>query len=265
MDLHLKDKVVVVTGASTGIGRAIALEYLAEGCKVVVCARTQANLDTLVEECRGKGYKDIVAMRADVAEPGDHQMLLEKTVAAFGGLNIWVNNAGIAARVDLINATIADWDRSMNINLRATFLGSQAAARYMKEHGGGVIVNASSIVTRIPSAGTGIYAISKWGVSAFTQVMAAEMAPYNIRVFAFAPGLISTEMTQKRINADRKGQESQIALNRTGTPEEIAPAVVMLSSERSGYFTGATIEISGGKFCVQNPHYGWDKLAAEEK
>ncbi len=258
MDLKLRDKTVVITGGSVGIGKALAMTYLAEGCKVVVCGRNQERLNTFLDDCVRAGYQDAaLTVKADIAKEEEQEALLDAALSRFGRLDIWVNNAGTVSRSPLLEATNEEWDAIMNTNLKAVFSCIKLAAGAMKKNGGGVIVNASSFAARIPLAGTGIYAASKWGVNALTQVAAAELAPFGIRVFAFIPGIIVTEMTRDRIEAAQKTLLDQIPLNRLGTPEEMAPVIAMLSSDLAGYLTGVAVEISGGKFCVQNPSYGW--------
>lgn len=260
MDLKLQDKVVVVTGGSAGIGKALAMTYLTEGCKVAVCGRGQSRLDAFVAECQKAGYtKNVLAIQANIAGEKDRQKVLDETVARFGGLDIWINNAGTNIRNPLLDASMDEWDAVMNTNLKAVFACIKLAGAYMKEHGGGVIVNASSFASRIPLAGTGVYAASKWGVNALTQVAAAELAPYGIRVFAFIPGLIATEITRDRIEANKATLLAQIPLNRLGEPEDLGAVIAMLTSEKAGYVTGVTVEISGGKCCVQNPLYEWER------
>ncbi len=262
MDLNLQNKVAVITGGSAGIGKALALGYLAEGCKVGVCGRNQARLDAFAAECAEAGYSEVLTVRADIVREEDQERLLAETLARFGRLDVWVNNAGVVARSPLLDAGLKEWDAIMNTNLRAVFSCIKLAGSHMKKNGGGVIVNASSFASRIPLAGTGIYAASKWGVNALTQVAAAELAPHGIRVFAFIPGLIVTEITRDRVEANEKALLAQIPLHRLGVPEDLASAVVMLSSEKAGYFTGVTVEISGGKCCVQNPLFGWEQAGA---
>ena len=249
----------MVTGGSTGIGRALALAYLAEGCKVVVSARTQARLDAFMEECQSKGFSQARAVNMDASTVEGNQLLLEKTLEAFGGLDIWINNAGVSMkRTMLMDVSLTDWDYIMNVNLRGVLIASQVAGNYMKEHGGGVIANSSSFAVRVPTAGSGTYAVSKAGVSTLSQIMAAELAPYNIRVFSFIPGMIETDMTKARLSADRKREESLTAMRRVGTPEEVANVVLMMTSGKAGYLTGTAIEISGGRLCVQNPQVVWN-------
>lgn len=259
MDLKLRDKVVVITGGTSGIGKALAMTYLDEGCKVVVCGRNQRRLDAFIDACGEVGRTDGFAIQVDIAKSEDQEKLLAATLSRFGRLDIWVNNAGTVTRSPLLEASLEDWDTIMNTNLKAVFSCIKLAASHMKEHGGGVIVNASSFASRIPLAGTGIYAASKWGVNALTQVAAAELAPFGIRVFAFIPGITVTEMTKDRIESAQDVLLEQIPLNRLGKPKDLAPIITMLTSDLAGYLTGVAVEISGGKYCVQNPLYGWEK------
>jgi len=261
MELQLEDKVVVITGGASGIGKACAMTYLEEGCKVAVCGRSQSRLDSFAQECREAGYTNFFTINADVTDPADRQSILDQTLARFAGLHIWINNAGAVIRNKLMEASLKEWDTIMNTNLQATFACTKLAAGHMKDHGGGVIVNASSFASRIPFAGTGIYAASKWGVNALTQVFAAELAPYGIRVFAYIPGIIVSELTRDRITANKDALLQQIPLNRLGEPEDMAPTIVFLTSDRANYFTGVTVEITGGKCCVQNPLFGWETAA----
>lgn len=258
MDLGLKGKTIVITGGSAGIGKALAMSYLAEGGRVAVCGRSPERLDAFLRECETLGHSEFMTVQVDITDPAGQTKLLESTLERFGRMDIWINNAGTVSRSSLLEADVHAWDSVMNTNLRAVFSCIKLAGSYMKGRGGGVIVNASSFASRIPLAGTGIYAASKWGVNALTQVAAAELAPFNIRVFAFIPGLIATEITKDRIEASKDSLLAQIPLNRLGAPEDIADVIVMLTSEKAGYFTGGTIEISGGKCCVQNPRYGWE-------
>jgi 3-oxoacyl-[acyl-carrier protein] reductase len=174
-------------------------------------------------------------------------------------LDIWINNAGAVVRKPLLDVSGDEWDRVMNVNLRAVWQCGVLAARHMRQHGGGVIVNASSFGSRIPIAGNAPYAASKFALNGLTQAMAAEFAADRIRVFAYIPGMIDTDMTAGRLSSPevRTRLAGQAVLNRLGAPEDLAPIIVMLTSELAGYLTGVTVEISGGKFCVQNPLYAW--------
>lgn len=260
MDLDLREKVVVITGGGSGIGKSAAMSYLAEGSRVVICGRTQSKLDAFEKECSDAGYADFMAVQVDVTKREQQERLLQKTVERFGGLDIWINNAGTNIRKPLLEASESDYDTVMNTNLKALFTGMQIAGTYMKEHGGGVIVNLSSFASRIPFAGTGVYAATKWGVNALTQVGAAEMAPYGIRVFGVIPGIIVSDMTRDRLEKSKDALLSQIPLNRLGEPDDLGPIIAFLSSGKGGYVTGVNIEISGGKCCVQNPLFEWDRM-----
>ena len=258
MDMGLHGKVVGITGGTAGIGKACAMQYLEEGCSVAVCGRDAAKLEKFEEECDAAGYANVLCRQADIAVPDEVDGFVAAVIAKFGKIDIWYNNAGFGVRKALLDVTLEEWDGLMHVNLRATLYASQLIARHMIARGGGVIANASSFTSRLPVAGNGPYSVSKWGVTALTKVLAAELAAYNIRVFAYVPGMIVTELTKERVEKQRDYLSGQCALNRLGNPAELAPILVMLTSDRGSYFTGDTIDITGGKFCVQNPRYSWD-------
>ena len=260
MDLQLGGKVVAITGGTTGIGKACALEYLKEGCSVAVCSRNKKKLEHFRASCAASGYDKVFCLEADVSVPASLESFIDATVAYYSRLDIWYNNAGMGIRKPLMELSLEEWDAVMHLNLRAVFVGSRYAARKMAKTGGGVIVNASSFDMRPPLAGNGPYTTSKWGVEALTRIMAAEFAPMGIRVFSFAPSMIETDLTRERIEARRGFYAKQTVLNRVGMPEDIAPMLVMLTSDAASYFTGTTVEISGGKYCVQNPQYAWELI-----
>jgi len=261
MNLGLKDKVIVVTGGSEGIGKAIALQYLQEGCKVAVSARRQAVLDTFYQECTNKGYGDNVFIySANVTDSAAMSAFCDDVIKRFGKLDIWVNNAGKSLRKALMEVSDEEWNECLTLNLSSVFSCCKLAAKHMKKSGGGVIVNGSAFSGYFPTAGIGAYCVAKSGLNCLTRLLAAELAHDNIRVVAYVPGLIETPLSTPRIAKDsRTYLEEQAVVNRLGTPEDIAPAVVFLSSDLASYITGTDIEISGGKFCVQNPMYAWKK------
>ena len=205
-------------------------------------------------QCREAGH-EVLCVEADVADMEALERFADTAVSHFGRLDVWYNNAGMGIYKPLMDVSLEEWDGLMGINLRGVFAGSRLAAERMQQ--GGVIVNASSFAARMPVAGNGAYAVSKWGVEALTRVLAAELVARGIRVFAYMPGMIETELTRGRIEGHRETMTSSIPLNRLGTPEDLAPVLVMLTSDLAGYVTGCTVEISGGKFCVQNPHFAW--------
>lgn len=257
MDLQLQGRVVGITGGATGIGKACALRYLQEGCKVAVYGRTREKLDAFAEECKAAGYDDVLCCAVDVTDSKALESAVEETVRRFGRIDVWFNNAGVGVRKPLLDLAEEEWDAVMGTNLRSAFIASRLVGRLMIEQKRGVIVNACSFTSRIPVAGHGPYSVSKWGLSAFSRVLAAELAPHNIRVFSFVPGMIRTEITRDRFAANEAYFAKQCVLQRVGEADELAPVLVMLTSDLASYVTGCEIEISGGKFCVQNPEFAW--------
>jgi len=256
MDLKLAGKVVLITGGATGIGKAAAMSFLKEGCKVAICGRTKAKIDNAVQEFKEKGY-EIFGGIADAGNSGAMTAFAEKAAQKYGNIDIWINNAGIYPQKAFMDMTEEEWDETFRINVKSVFIGTRIAAAYMKKQGKGVILNASSFASLIPSAGSSAYAATKSAVSSFTRTSAAELAPFHIRVVAYIPGMIRSEMTEPVIATKRQFLTEQIALGRLGEPEDIADTLVFLASDAAGYITGNAIEISGGKFCVQNPQYAW--------
>ena len=257
MDLHLKGRSVVITGGSDGIGKAVALCFLEEGAQVTVCGRRQDKLDAAAQEARALGY-ELNCVKADVGVEADCDRLAEEAAKAYGGIDIWVNNAGILPRANLLDATMEEYDQIMNINLRAAFYCSRLAVKYMKKRGGGVILNASSWAALIPQANTAIYGISKAGMSSFTRSLAGTVAPLGIRVVAYVPGVIATDMNVAASGADPERFVQNIAQHRMGSAEEVAKVIVFLASDAAGYINGVDIEIAGGKFTVQDCSMSWN-------
>ncbi len=254
MKLGLKDKVVGITGVGSihGIGFAVAKEFLREGAKLFLCDLSPDSL----REVKNSLGENVFVYPCDVSDQAQVEKLFKDALADLGRIDVFVNNAGIYPQSSLCDTPVELWDKVMAVNLRAVFLCCKEAAAAMKGRGG-VILNASSWASLIPSAGSGAYAASKSAVSSLTKTFAAELAPYGIRVNGFIPGAIETPLTRPVIEDRREAMESQIAMHRLGTPEDVAKPVVFLASEAASYLTGAFVEISGGKLCVQNPDYGW--------
>lgn len=250
----LSGKVAFVTGASSGIGRASAIALANQGAKVAVAARRLDRLEALVAEIKSRG-REALAVQMDVTKKGDIQNAVSKTVAAFGRLDILLNNAGVAEFAPFLDLTEEQWDKTIDTNLKGYFLVAQAAARQMAKNnppaGGGRIINIASIA----SGGVGVgfpsiahYCASKGGVVAMTEALAIELAPMGILVNCIGPGVIETEMTEGMLK-DPKQAEALLArapLKRAGKPEEIAAAVVYLASDEASYTTGTTLYIDGG-------------------
>ena len=260
MNLNLKGKTVVITGGAEGIGKSTAAAFLAEGCNVAICGRTQSKLDNFLQDFAGN---PVLTVQADVAIPDDMEKLASAVAASFGGIDIWINNAGIYPGGYLADMPLDVWHKTFDINVSGVLYGSRAAIPYLKQRGGGVIVNAASFATIIPTAGRGAYGITKAAVSHMTKVLGAELAPDNIRVVAYMPGFVMTELTTAVIGEYQgDGIKRQLAQHRYGTPEDIAPVILFLASDAAGFITGCGVEISGGKYCVQNPYAPWER--AEE-
>lgn len=256
MDLGLKQKVVVITGGATGIGLATALAFADEGARVAICGRSAEKLTTAASVFSQNGY-ELFSKIVDVSVENELQGFADQVYDHFGRIDIWINNAGISPKARLIDMSGEEWDTLMRTNLRAVFLGSQFAARLMRNNGGGVILNASSYASVMPSATSGAYAAAKSGVISLTRSLAAELAPLGIRVIAYIPGIIATEINKKRMEQFGTQMLSQISLQRWGRTEEVANVLVFLASDKASYVTGTAVEITGGKFSIQNPEFPW--------
>ena len=252
MDLGLKGKVVVVTGGTAGLGKALIPAFLAEGCKVAVCGRSEkTNAEVRAE------YPEALIVRADVAQRQDVEALAARVAETYGGIDVWINNAGIGADVALMSLSDEQWDMTMAVNFKGVFVATKVVVPYLEKRGGGVIINASSFAAIMPSAGSGAYAASKAGVCTLTRVFAAELAPKNIRVVDYTPGVFDTPMNTDRIAKASAQLLDPIALRRFGKAGDLAPAIVFLASDKAAYITGTTMPVTGGKFCVQNPASPW--------
>ena len=257
MNLNLSGKVVVITGGTQGIGKACVDAFLAEGCKVATCARTRSRIDAFQFDYVGK---QVLAFCADVSSPEEMYKLSDETALAFGGIDIWVNNAGIYPRGYLADISLEEWRQTFSTNVDGVFHGSRAAIPHMRKRGRGVIINAASFAAFMPTAGRGAYGVTKAAVQHMTKVFGAELAPDNIRVVSFLPGFIATDLTSPVIGEYEMDRiKMQSAQNRNGLPEEVAPVVVFLASDSSSFITGSGIEVSGGKYCVQNPDMPWNR------
>jgi len=241
----LKDKVAIVTGASRGIGRSIALALAAQGAKVVASARNADALSALVKEIQGQGGV-AAAVVGDVAVEADANRLIDEAVAAFGQLDILVNNAGITRDGLLLRMKSEDWDAVLDTNLKGAFLCIRAAAKLMSKQRCGRIINISSVVGEMGNAGQANYCASKAGLLGLTKSVARELARRNVTVNAITPGFIVTDMTDNMNDKAREAMTEQIPLGRLGEAEDIANAVLFLASDQSSYITGQVLGVNGG-------------------
>ncbi|MCM3003806.1 3-oxoacyl-[acyl-carrier-protein] reductase [Priestia koreensis] len=242
----LENKVALVTGASRGIGKAVALELAKQGAKVVVnYAGSEAKALEVVDEIKALG-SEAVAIQANVAEADAVQSLVKQTIETFGSLDILINNAGITRDNLLMRMKEQEWDDVMNINLKGVFLCTKAVTRQMMKQRQGRIINISSIVGVSGNPGQANYVAAKAGVIGLTKTTAKELAARNITVNAIAPGFITTDMTDELPEEVKAEMLKQIPLSRFGEPEDVAKTVVFLASESSRYITGQTIHVDGG-------------------
>lgn len=256
MNLGLKGKVALVTGAGKGMGQKIALRLAQEGCDLVLNDLKEEFCEETSKLVREYGAR-ILTVGADVSSGPAVRTMFERVKSEMGRLDILVNNAGLLKACNILDLPEEEWDALVNVNLKSVYLCSRAAAAMMKDRGGGVIANASSFTAVIPSIGLGAYGAAKAAVANLTRTMAGELAPYGIRVFGYIPGVIETDLTKHMREQNLEGLVEPIALHRCGKAEEVADVVVFLCSDAARYITGTLVEISGGKFCVQNAGSVW--------
>jgi len=245
----LDGKLALITGGSRGIGKATAIGFAEAGADVVVTSRKLPDLEEVAREIKALGRKSL-AVSTHIGRMEQISDLVNKVTGEFGKIDILVNNAGTspvyAASLDIEER---GWDSVMNLNLKGLFFLSQAVARIMKEHGGGKIINVASMVGFKPESNIGIYAISKAGVIMTTKVMALELAKYNIRVNAIAPGNVSTRLGDSRWEVALSYKEEmlrRIPMTRRADPDEMVGTMIYLASDASSYMTGETILVDGG-------------------
>lgn len=251
MDLDLNGKVAVVTGASRGIGKGIALGLAAEGCHLAICARNPEPLQAAAEECRAQKI-DVLALPLDVTRVDHVEQLVQQTLAKFGKIDILVNNVGSNRRGRFEATTDQDWEDIININLMAHVRVSRAVIPPMRQQKGGVILFISSVFGR-ESGGENlsIYNTTKSALISLAKIMAVELAPHQIRVNSIAPGSIRFPggSWDRRCQEDPEGMKAFVArempLGRFGTVEEVANVAVFLASERASLVTGACLNVDG--------------------
>ena len=242
-----KDRVAIVTGASRGIGKSISLALAACGAKIVAVDIDLAATEAMVAELKANGT-EAIAVQGNVTLSADAEKMVQAAVEAFGRVDILVNNAGITRDALLLRMKDEDWDAVLNVNLKGAFLCSRAAAKVMSKQRYGRIINIASVVGQMGNAGQANYCASKAGLMGLTRSNARELARRNVTVNAVAPGFIATDMTDALPEKTREELAAQIPLERLGSAEDIAHAVVFLAQEQSGYITGQVLAVNGGMY-----------------
>ncbi|MEA2487002.1 MAG: hypothetical protein QOF16_656 [Actinomycetota bacterium] len=245
----LKDKVAIVTGASRGIGRAIAIGLAEAGADVAVAARSEADLETLAKEIDAAGRRALPIV-TDVTDRSQIESLVDRTFDELGGIDVLVNNAGGTSFMSpLVGLRPDGWDKVMSLNLDSVFHATQLAAQKMADNGGGSIIQIASVAGIEGAPGLSFYSAAKGGVRLMTQAAAKELAGSNIRVNCIAPGWVATDLNAS-MRADpslKEFAESMVPMHRFGEPDEIVGAAIYLASDASSYVTGTTIVVDGGQ------------------
>ena len=248
---ELKEKTAIVTGATSGIGRAVAVKFAAAGARVAAVGRNRENLDVLQNEIKQAGGI-VKTIRADVTNESDAQKIVETTVENFGQIDILINAAGIIGNGTIENTALNDWDEMMNVNLRSVFALMQKTIPFLEKTKGN-IVNVSSVAGLRSFPGVLAYCVSKAGIDQLTRCASLELASKQIRVNAVNPGVVVTEL-HKRSGMDEENYAAFLEkskqthpLGRAGSPDEVADLILFLASDKAGWITGVTYSIDGGR------------------
>jgi 3-oxoacyl-[acyl-carrier protein] reductase len=247
MEKTLDKQIAIVTGASRGIGRAIAMELARQGATVIGTATSESGASAITEAFNAAGVSGRGAV-LNVNDAAAADALIEGTVKEFGALHVLVNNAGITQDQLAMRMKDDDWDAVIDTNLRSVFRLSRAVLRPMMKAKGGRIINITSVVGSAGNPGQINYAAAKAGVAGMTRALAREIGSRNITVNCVAPGFIDTDMTKSLPEEQQTALKTQIPLGRLGSPDDIAHAVAFLASPHAGYITGTTLHVNGGMY-----------------
>lgn len=243
--MRLKDKVAIVTGAARGIGEATAIKFAEHGAKVVVSDMSMDALTEVTQKIESLGA-EVLAFDVNVTDRLSVSAMIDQVVQKWGKVDILINNAGITADSQLLKMEESDFDKVIDVNLKGVFNCGQAAAKVMSENGGGVILNASSVVGLYGNFGQTNYAATKWGVIGITKTWAKELGKKGIRVNAVAPGFTMTPMVAKMPEKVIDMMKGKSPLGKLATPEDIANAYLFLASDEAAFITGTVLSVDGG-------------------
>ena len=256
--MRFNNKVAVITGGSSGIGKQAATQLVAEGAKVVIGGRDQAKLQQAVTDIDPSG-NNVAFVAGDIGSPAVANSLVDAAVSQFGGVDILVNNAGIFAPKPFVDLTEAEYDAFLDTILKGKFFAAQAAARAMQQRGGGVIVQTGSMwaIQAIGATPSAAYSAANGGVHQLTQNLAIELAEHNIRVNTVAPAVVetpvySTFLTPEQIEAALPGFAAMHPLGRNGQPVDVVNALLFLASDDASWITGVTLPVDGGVTAGRN-------------
>ncbi|MBG9773660.1 3-oxoacyl-ACP reductase [Brevibacillus laterosporus] len=246
--LMLEGKVALITGASRGIGRAIALKYAEAGANIIVnYSGNEAKAQETVADIEKLG-REAIMIRANVGNTEEAENMVKEALERFGKIDILVNNAGITRDNLLMRMKESEWDEVINVNLKGVFNMTKALTRPMMKQRGGSIINITSVVGVLGNAGQANYVAAKAGVIGLTKTTARELASRNIKVNAIAPGFVDTDMTDVLSEDVKSGILAQIPFNRLGSADEISNVALFLASDASSYMTGQTLHVDGGMY-----------------
>lgn len=265
MDLHLQDKVVVITGGAAGIGKGIAKSFAQEGACVTIFDLDALALEQTQAEFRDLGYK-LETVCVDVCDYAGFERCIEEVFQKNKHLDVFVNNAGSGDSMPLMNCSVEEFQYVTNWNYTSLFVGTKAAAKWMQQCGGGVILNGASFNAIIPTAGKSVYSASKRAILTLSSGFAAELAKDNIRVVGYIPGfIVAGHAWEKLALMGPEKLEKEIVSHRLGRVEDIGDVVAFLASDHASYINGTYVEITGGKFAVQNPHWSFEKFVSPQE
>lgn len=247
MTLLLEGRAAVITGSARGIGFAMARTFASHGACVVVSDIDAVAADAAAEELTREGHDGVMAIPCDVRDQESVAKLAEAAIARCGGIDVWVNNAGVTSDATMLKMDLDAFRLVLDVHVTGCWLGTRAAARHMKARGEGSIINMSSLSAKVGTFGQTNYSAAKAGIVGLTKAAARELARSGVRVNAIQPGLIATAMTEQMPADVLAGRVAEIPMQRIGQPTDVAGAALFLASDLAGYMTGTVLEVAGGR------------------